>query len=95
MYRICTDSIAEQRRICNYVLVFAVQIREEGRFYACTQTWWCCVMVMTKKTEKFCVLGLQPVATQGGARGLSSPKKPEPPLSSPSQNAQSICCDKY
>jgi hypothetical protein len=34
MYRICTDSFTEQRRICNYVLVFTAQIREEGRFYA-------------------------------------------------------------
>ena len=38
MYRICTDSITAQRRICNYVLVFAAQIREVGRFYACTQS---------------------------------------------------------
>ena len=32
------DSITAQRRICNYVLVFAAQIREVGRFYACTQS---------------------------------------------------------
>ena len=38
MYRICTDNITEQRRIRNSVLVFAAQIREEGRFYACTQS---------------------------------------------------------
>ena len=30
MYRICKDSITEQRTISNYVLVFAAQIREEG-----------------------------------------------------------------
>ena len=30
------------RRICNYVLVFAVQIRG-GRSYACARTWRCCV----------------------------------------------------
>ena len=50
MYRICTDSITEQRRICNYVLVFAAQIREEGRFYACAQTWRCCVIVYHSTT---------------------------------------------
>ena len=38
MYRICTDSITEQRRIYNYVLVFAAQKQEEERFYACAQT---------------------------------------------------------
>jgi hypothetical protein len=45
MYRICTDSITD-----TYVSVFAVQIREEGRFYACAQTWWCCVMVYHSTT---------------------------------------------
>ena len=50
MYRIWTDIITEQRRICNYVLVFAAQIREEGRFYACTQTWWCSVIVYHSTT---------------------------------------------
>ena len=43
MYRIFTDSITERRRICNYVLVFVAQIREEGRFYACAQTQRCYV----------------------------------------------------
>ena len=51
MYRIFTDSITEQRRICNYVFVFAAQIREEGRFYACAQTWRCCVIVYHSNTE--------------------------------------------
>ena len=41
MCRIFTDSITEQRRI---FLVFAARIRE-GRFYACAQTWRCCVIV--------------------------------------------------
>ena len=50
MYRTCTDSITEQRIIYNYVLVFAAQIRDEGRFYACPQTWWCCVIVYHSTT---------------------------------------------
>ena len=45
MYRICTDSITD-----TYVSVFAVQIREEGRFYACAQTWRCCVIVYHSTT---------------------------------------------
>ena len=48
MYRIFTDSITEQRRI---FLVFAARIREEGRFYACAQTWRCCVIVYHSTTQ--------------------------------------------
>ena len=47
MYRICTDSITEQRRI---FLVFATLIREEGIFYACAQKWRCCVIVYYSTT---------------------------------------------